>query len=83
MVRGDSGIDIEWTCEGSLKVNLFISGRLRVCADGDLNRYLQECMMVHDEVGDFISSSWVVPQENIRTLVPFPENGRETGVFLL
>ncbi len=62
-------------------MNLLLVNRLRVCADGDLNRYLQECMMVHDEVGDFISSSWVVPQENIRTLVPFPDSGRGAGVF--
>lgn len=32
----------EWTWEGSLK-----SDR-RVDTDGDLNRYQQECMMVHD-----------------------------------
>lgn len=32
----------EWTWEGSLKSNL------RVDADGDLNRYQQECMIVHD-----------------------------------
>ena len=31
----------EWTREGSLK-------SLKVDADGDLNRYLQECMLVHD-----------------------------------
>lgn len=34
----------EWTCEGSLKDVI-----CRVDADGNLNRYLQECMMVHDE----------------------------------
>ena len=35
-------MDSEWTREGSLKSNL------RVDADGNLDRYLQECMMVHD-----------------------------------
>ncbi len=36
----------EWTCEGSLK-------DYRVDADGNLYRYEQECMVVHDE--------WVIP----------------------
>ena len=35
-------LDSEWTREGSLKSSL------RVDADGNLDRYLQECMMVHD-----------------------------------
>ena len=35
-------MDSEWTRDGSLKSNL------RVDADGNLDRYLQECMMVHD-----------------------------------
>ena len=41
-VRGNKPVDSEWTREGSLKSNL------RVDADGNLDRYLQECMMVHD-----------------------------------
>lgn len=38
-------MNAEWTREGSLKSCL--TGR--VDADGDLDRYLQECMIVHDE----------------------------------
>ena len=39
----------------------------QVDADGDLNRYLQECMVVHDE-RIILWSNWVVPQERYRLL---------------
>lgn len=68
-------MDSEWTREGSLKSNL------RVDADGDLNRYLQECMMVHDE--------WTVDTVNlggtagVLALVPFLLLGLGQELFLL
>lgn len=34
----------EWTREGSLKSEI-----QKVDADGDLDRYLEKCMLVHDE----------------------------------
>ena len=41
-VRGNS----QWTVNGLGRASLKSS--LRVDADGNLDRYLQECMMVHD-----------------------------------
>ncbi len=45
-------MSIEWTREGSLK--LITKARLRVDADGDLDRYIQECMIVHDRVAPYM-----------------------------
>lgn len=61
-------MDSEWTREGSLKSNL------RVDADGNLDRYLQECMMVHDRVDYFVINVGGTAGE-FTALVPISEEG--------
>ena len=61
-------MDSEWTREGSLKSSL------RVDADGNLDRYLQECMMVHDLVDYFVINVGGTAGE-FTALVPISEEG--------
>ena len=51
-----------------------------VDADGDLNRYLQECMLVHDE-WVIVWPNWVVPQKQYKLLSLFRDGERTKAFF--
>ena len=51
-----------------------------VDADGDLNRYLRECMLVHDE-WVIVWPNWVVPQKQYKLLSLFRDGERTKAFF--